>query len=180
MPQVFTDASSAILLYKADLFIPGIHAFSMVMSRAVVKEITVPGYPGAGMFKEMGKQMGFDIQNLSEKAIDPDKDFARMDKGERETLALFHQHQKKGGSNFVLMDDGQGAKFCQKHNIPYINALLVPKLFWYSGLMDEITALKKTNQLSYLGRYSKKIIQIAEDLTEKDLAHFIPEITHGH
>ncbi len=184
MPRVFIDASSAILLYKADLFIPAVQAFSMVVSQAVFREITVPGYPGAGMFKKVGKQVGFDIQNPIEEVIDPalsaDKDFTKMDKGEKETIALFYLHQKKSADNFVLMDDGRGAKFCRKHKIPYINALLVPKLFWYSGLMDQNTADKKTNQLVDLGRYSKKIIHIAQHLTEKDLAPFIPEITHGH
>lgn len=184
MSLVFTDASSAILLYKADLFIPAVQAFSMVVSQAVFREISVPGYPGAGMFKEMEKQMGFNIQNPTKEAIGPflsaDKDFTRMHQGEKETLALFYLHQKKSAKNFVLMDDGQGAKFCRKHKIPYINALLVPKLFWYSGLMDQNTAEKKTIQLSNLGRYSKNIIQIAGHLTEKELAQFIPEITHGH
>jgi len=181
---VFTDASSAILLHKAELFVPAIQAFSMVVSKAVFREITVPGYPGAGMFKEVRKQKGFIIENPTEEAMGPilsaDKSFARMDIGERETLALFYHHQKKGGNNFVLMDDGRGARFCQKQNIPYINALLVPKLFWYSGFMDQITAHKNTNQLIDLGRYSEKIIQIAQQLTEKDLAPFIPEITHGN
>ncbi len=181
---VFTDASSAILLYKTDLFIPAVQAFSMVLSQAVFREITVPGYPGAGMFKEVRKQKGFNIENPTEEAMDPvlsaDKDFARMDTGEKETLALFYLYQKKGDSSFVLMDDGQGARYCGKHKIPYINALLVPKLFWYSGLMDQKTAHKKTNQLVDLGRYSKKIIQIAQHLTEKDLAPFIPEKTHGN
>ncbi len=184
MPRVFTDASSVILLYKAELFIHAVQAFSMVVSQAVFREITIPGYPGAGVFKEVKKQKGFNIENLSEEAMDPvlsaDKHFARMDRGEKETIALFYLHQKKSADNFVLMDDGQGAKFCRKHKIPYINALLVPKLFWYSGLMDQNTADKKTNQLIDLGRYSKKIIHIAQHLTEKERAQFIPEKTHGN
>ncbi len=74
---------------------------------------------------------------------------------------------------FVLVDDGRAARFCHAQQIPFINALLIPKLFWYSDFMDQKTYLKKTAQLCELGRYSKIIMEMAGQFSRKELTYFI-------
>ncbi len=165
MKTVLIDASSAILLFKADLFLPCTRSFSLVMAEEVFKEVTVNGYPGAGFFKTLKTKMK--IQAPVRKAV---MNIGKMDQGEQDTLVLYTSLE----SSFIIMDDGRGAKYCCSRGIPFINALLVPKIFWYSGCMDQKTYMKKTERLIELGRYSQKIINTAKTLSKTDLAGFVP------
>ncbi len=104
-----------------------------------------------------------------------------MDQGEKETIQLFCAAGfdfKKTGS-FILVDDGRAARFCHARQIPFINALLIPKVFWYSGLMDENEHLKMTAILSNLGRYSEKVTGAAQKFSREDLNYFIGKDSHG-
>jgi hypothetical protein len=78
----------------------------------------------------------------------------------------------------LLVDDGRAARFCKAHQIPFINALLVPKIFWYSGFMGQTDCLKKTACLCDLGRYSKKVLKIARQFS-RDVHYFIGGGSHG-
>ena len=142
------------------------------MAEAVFQEVSVPGYPGAGFFKRMEKERRFRIIGADSrgKAIEG---LTHLDRGELETLSLFLGC--RNSSTFIIMDDGKGARYCYSQGIPFINALLVPKIFWYAGRMDTETYTDKTGRLIEAGRYSKTIIKKAETLTREDLALFIPD-----
>ena len=178
MTWVYVDASSAILLYRAGLFEQTARDFSLVLAGAVYKEINRDNYPGARLFRKMAESRKLSI--VHEEPDTPDiiglTEFSALDRGERKTIALYLAPTYPGStektSAFVLMDDGQGARFCARHHIPFINALLVPKIFWYSGLMDQTTAEQKMEKLTELGRYSRRIILKARQLTREDLAFF--------
>lgn len=174
MTQAFMDASSAILLHKADLFFPCCRNFSLVMAGAVFEEITRPGYPGARAFEEASEQRQFRVREP-----DPviDKSYSgleRLDPGEKETIALYLQYAGTRAQGFVILDDFKGARFCRSNDIPYMNALLVPKVFWYSGVMTQDDCQTATATLLNLGRYSKQIAAKALELTRSDLARFEP------
>jgi hypothetical protein len=179
--HVFIDASSAILLYKSDLFDALLNAWQLVMTPAVFREITKTGYPGAAYFKTLGNIPGdntgriiFQEPGPADNPLFAQKGFLAMDRGEQETLQLFYgSNGANKTGNFILIDDGRAARFCHARQIPFINALLVPKLFWYAGRMDQHECLKKTAQLSALGRYANRIIEIAGQLSRKELAYFI-------
>jgi hypothetical protein len=179
--QVFIDASSAILLYKSDLFDALLNAWQLVMAPAVFREITKTGYPGAAYFKTLEKIAGdntgrikFHDPGPADPSLFAHKRFLAMDRGEKDTLQLFYASNKVNKTgDFILLDDGRAARFCHARQIPFINALLVPKLFWYAGRMDQHEYLKKTAQLSTLGRYANRIIEIAGQLSRKELAYFI-------
>jgi hypothetical protein len=103
-----------------------------------------------------------------------------MDKGEKEIIQIFCNLTCLGlpdsvekTKDFILVDDGPAARFCQAQQIPFINALLIPKIFWYSGLMDSKAYLKKTDCLCELGRYSKKIMEKARQFSQTDLSYFM-------
>jgi hypothetical protein len=181
-PQnIFIDASSAILLYKSDLFAPLLNARQLIMAPAVFREITETGYPGSAYFKTLEKKTQDSAAHILFREPGPvdhplfaQKNFLAMDKGEKETIQIFFDSNgfKKTGA-FVLVDDGRAARFCHAQQFPFINALLVPKLFWYSGAMDQKTYLKKTAQLCELGRYSKTIMEMAGQFSRKELTYFI-------
>lgn len=174
MTVVFTDASSAILLFRAGLFERAARTLSMVVSGEVLRELTREGYAGAGYFRELSENGTIRVVQKEPDlaACSPLKGWAGLDRGEQETIALYQGFKDRSGA-FVLMDDGQGARFCTRHYIPFINALLVPKVFWYSGLMTETHARKEMKTLSEIGRYSQKILSKACDLTREELAFFV-------
>ncbi len=173
MPRpVFTDASSAILLEKTGVFDAFSKTFRIIFSASVFTEITRPGYPGADFFMVAFDNNVFDVVSYSETILFPCcPGKQEMDLGERETLCLFLE--KKQG--YLLIDDGRAARWCRDKGLPFINALLVPKILWYTGLMGQEDCLSKMEFLCRTGRYSQKIKDLAFSFEEKDLSFFILE-----
>ena len=52
MKQCMVDSSSAILLYKSNLFAHLVEAYHIAMTESVYEELTITGYPGAGEFRQ--------------------------------------------------------------------------------------------------------------------------------
>jgi len=177
MHTVYIDASSAILLYKAGLFVSCTRYFSMVMEAEVYKEVGVPDYPGAAFFSSM-------VQKNQVQVYRAGKDYRasvdlpqNLDLGERQTLALYFRNVRPGGRSFIIMDDAKGARFCLKQKVPFINALLVPKILWLAGLLNKKGYLDKTALVIEKGRYAGIVIEKAKALSPSDLAMFIPDDT---
>ncbi|NDY74370.1 hypothetical protein DO021_20965 [Desulfobacter hydrogenophilus] len=174
MHTVYIDASSAILLYKAGLFVPCTQYFSIIMETHVYKEVGVPDHPGANFFLSM-------VQKNSVKVCRADTDRQdninlpeNMDLGERQTLVLYFQNVDPDQPSFITIDDAKGARFCLRHKVPFINALLVPKILWFAGILNKNDYLNKTAFVIGIGRYSKTVIEKAKALSPSDLAMFIP------
>jgi len=170
---VFTDASSAILLEKAGLFTTLSKAFSIIFPASVFNEITRPGYPGSAFFTKALENRMVDVVFGFEKNLFsgyPRKN--EMDAGEWDAICLFLE-QKQG---FILTDDGRAAAWCRDHDLPFINALLVPKILGLAGWIAREDSMDKMELLCRMGRYSQKIKDLAFSFTKKDLAFFIPEI----
>jgi predicted nucleic acid-binding protein len=169
---VFTDASSAILLEKAGLFTTVSKAFRIVFPVSVFNEITRPGYPGSAFFTKALENGLVDVVFGSEKnrvSGYPRKN--EMDAGERDAIRLFLE-RKQG---FILTDDGRAAAWCRDHDLPFINALLVPKILGIAGWIPREDSMDKMVLLCRMGRYSQKIKDLAFSFTKKDLTLFMPE-----
>ena len=162
------------------------------MSPEVFSEITKIGYPGAAYFSTLGEktqnragQIILQEPGPSDHPLFLQNPFLAMGKGEQETIQMFCNLTRFGladagdkTKDFILVDDGRAAKFCHVQQIPFINALLVPKIFWYSGFMDQKKYLNKTAQLCELGRYSKRVMEMAGQLSRKKLTYFIGGDSH--
>jgi len=131
-----------------------------MLAEVVFAELTRDGYPGADVFK------GSAITTFQ---VSVEKG-SPLSKGERDTVAGYHQ----GIGDFVLTDDGAAARYCKANDIPFINALLVPKVLCLGGAIDETEQQKATILLLKLGRYSRKVIEYAEDCGWRELRFFIP------
>ena len=184
---VFTDASSAILLFKAGLLARVSHLFSIVLAARVADELCEPGYPGSAYFRRIQSHKNSRYHILPAEhgpaALWADPAFQSMDRGEQETLSLYMAHQSGSPGHtvssfrdqgFVLMDDGKGARFCVAREIPFINALLVPKVLLYTGHLDTVSCDRACETLKTLGRYSARIIQRADHMSAQNLARFLP------
>jgi len=177
MKKIAVDASSAILLYKAELFDHLMSHFSVVMSPAVRREITKEGYEGAADFERY-----FNTKNIIE--IKPDlkgiscrgvfEGLNNLHEGEFETIIL----HMKGESEAVLTDDGPGAKLCKEAQLPYINALLIPRILFLSTILSEEESEEYLKRLIVLGRYSDDIITFAVNCQKEHVSYFLPDTEH--
>jgi hypothetical protein len=100
-----------------------------------------------------------------------------LDLGERQTLGLYFLNTAANKRSFIIIDDAKAAKFCFRHKVPFINALLVPKVLWFAGIFDENDYIEGTARVIEAGRYSRTIIEKAKALSPSDLALFIPDET---
>ena len=94
----------------------------------------------------------------------------RLGAGERDTLCLY----ESGRGSFVVLDDRKGANYCRRQNIPYINALLVPRILQMSGRLSEAECRERIGLLLYCGRYAPRIVQYASTCDPQRLARFMP------
>lgn len=172
MKTVLIDASSSILLFKSGLFDQLITHYDVIMAQSVFDEITVQGYPGELYFRSLcEKQM---IRIPPDPATLNQDLPSSMGMGEADTLRLLSVYPHA----FVIIDDGKGARYCRVRKIPYINALLVPKIIYFSGHMSEHGCRKSMDTLISLGRYSPDILDFAQTCPCQELAFFQIESAH--
>jgi len=162
------DASSAILLYKAALFEATASAYSLILAPAVYGEIPPPGYPGSSHFSAA-------LRSGTVEVVDPGAvrgehvPAAALGEGESGTIGLF----SAGVAEFVILDDGPAASYCAREGVPYVNALLVPRLLHFLGRLDDGEREKKVGEITMIGRYSRRIIDFARRCGREDLAPFL-------
>lgn len=171
--RAMIDASSAILLAKADLIELCCRMFRLQMTRTVFGEVTVADRPGECRLRALaGKEPGFAVVDdpagpLPGRAA---ADLQRLDPGERDTL----NHFLNGAARFVILDDGKGVRVCRRHGIPHINALLCPKILYYGErLPDEQQVQSFFDRIVGLGRYSKEVLAWARQCRRSDLEFFL-------
>ncbi len=172
MRTVLIDTSSAILLYKGGLFQAMASAYRLTAAGAVPGELTREGYPGASVFAAAlaaGRLARLDSTAI---ATPPalKKPGTRVHAGERDTLTALLD----GRGEFVIMDDGAGAQFCRLHHIPYINALLCPRILHLAGRLGPQAAAVHTARLRDLGRYAPAILDFADTCEDAVLRPFLP------
>jgi len=173
MKKALIDSSSAILLFKSGLFDQLTNRFEVIISNSVYKELTIKVHAGSNKFKNY-------IQNNKMTVCHPQVDsissfheaasLLKLDAGERDTILLF----QKGNADFIIIDDGEGAGYCRQNQIPYINALLFPKILLFSGHISQAECRSRVELVLSLGRYSREIIEYALRCDRENLKFFLP------
>ncbi|MCF8080086.1 MAG: YkgJ family cysteine cluster protein [Desulfobacterales bacterium] len=167
--RTIVDASSAILLAKTHLFGRLTETYRVVMAEAVYREINRNGYPGARRFAA-ARDAGA-IQVLAAgSGPEAGAESTLSGCGERETIRLF----SGGKGDFIVIDDRKGAAFCRDSGIPYINALLFPRILMLSGKLSDGEYRTLTERLLGCGRYSQKIAAVAAGASRERLGRFLP------
>ena len=169
--RAIVDASSAILLMKAGLFRLATDCYAMFLAGAVYREISRSGYPGADEFETLWKNRRCHIVP-DESTTRPfsDDGLISMGEGEKKTIQAYLEH----GGDFIIIDDKKGAGFCRRNGIPYVNALLMPRIFRLSGLLSEEACTLKTEEIIGFGRYAGWVIQEAGSISDRHLIRFVP------
>ncbi len=173
MKKVLIDASSAILLAKAGLFFRVIRFYDVRMVPRVYGEITPPGRPFSRLFTRCLKQGGIGlVQPLnagSAPPCNPTPQLSRLHPGEYETLLRFFD----GEEDLIIIDDGKGAKYCRVNQIPYLNALLCPKILFLAGRLNQQCFERVTHHLIRVGRYAAWVVETAASLSQEELTGFL-------
>lgn len=173
MKRALLDASSAILLYKTGLLEVFIGLYHVFIPRSVLQELTLENRAGAAVFAH---HVTADII----KVIDTDKVVPNstalskamnsFGKGERDTVMCL----KAGKGDFIVTDDGKAARYCQDKALPFINALLFPRLLYFAGIMSINESRTKMASIIHVGRYSPQITAWAFNCSKEALAFAIP------
>ena len=173
MKKILLDASSAILLFKSNLFEQLIEVYQVTMAESVNKELTIDGYPGAKEFANRLAEKRYSLvpaDQIPEMHGTLPQVIAGLHRGELQTIRLY----ENGYADFVITDDGKGAGYCKCHEIPFINALLFPKVLLFSKRLPEDLCRQKMEFLIAAGRYSPEITDWAKSCSKESLDFFLP------
>lgn len=167
MKEAIVDASSAILLYKAGLLPPLSNTYRWVMTKTAFAEVTVTHRPGSEAFAHAQRTQRLRV--IVSPAPTEALAGSRMGAGERETIAA----AKAGLGDFVIIDDGAGARCCRDLAIAFVNALLCPKLLYFNGIIDVERCRRAVEAICRLGRYSAAVLEFAANCDAADMAMFL-------
>ena len=163
------DSSSAILLHKSGLLESLFFYYCTTCPSSVVEEITRnPEYPGAGAVEKYITG-GLLLPYPSDSSDFPDHQKS-LGRGERDCISLFCRIR----ADFIICDDKKACIFCKRKKIPFINALLFPRILFLSHCFSDKQMREHQKELISQGRYSLKIIEFAEKASEDDLNFFLP------
>ena len=165
------DASSAIILCKAGLHNVVLEMYNVVMPGSVYKEITENSYPGAEEYRQLVDDKITIKEPLSDTANEPDRpSLNNLGRGEHDLIQLYYA----GQGDFVITDDGAAAKYCKREGIPFVNALLVPKILGFAGIKGANFCRDSIEKIIEIGRYSPGIITFVEECKKEELSFVIP------
>ncbi len=173
MKKILIDSSSAILLFKAGLFENLLRLYDTCVAKAVYHELVVDGRDGAGEFRNYFLDRKLSVnEKIRGKMIASNEhpDVSFLGRGERETIREYI----RGSGRFIIIDDYKGARYCRDNKIPYINALLTPRVLFFSGDISEEACNAGAETILRIGRYSRKIIDYAMSRARDELAFFLP------
>jgi hypothetical protein len=169
LKTVLVDASSIILLHKADLLTDMQAAFCLRLSAAVYAEVTRHRRPGAQTVARSRRDRRISI--VSPNSVASHRPLpGSLHRGERDTLLCFLD----GGVDFIIIDDGPGAGYCRREGIPYVNALLCPRLLAADGRLSPTQTRWAMTRISDLGHYSTWIKRYADTCSDAALSAFLP------
>lgn len=163
------DASSAILLFKSRWLNAVAAAYALKTAESALRELTVPGYPGAECFQRMAAEGLLEVLPATREMPLP-ADLAALDPGERECIALF----LAGRAGFIIIDDGRGSACCRRRRIPFVNALLMPRLLSPVGRGQAAEVTQAVQEIFRHGHYASWVLDFALQSNPETLASFRP------
>jgi len=166
------DASSAILLCKANLHLFVTEMYNVVMSQSVYEEITDNSLPGAVEYQQLVADNRITVQAPpaveSSRAISPV--LRKLGQGEHDIIQLYYA----GRGDFIMTDDGAAARYCKSEQIRFINALLIPMVIKCAGQQSDAYCQAAFDRVMNIGRYSNWVINYAEKCEREELSFFLP------
>ena len=166
--KAIVDASSAILLFKADLHTCLTDVYRVVLPQSVFYEITSKPYAGSEVYNNLAAEGKIQVHGSAEPV--EKHTMARLDKGEHDAIQLYY----RGLGDFVIIDDGPAARYCTKEGIPFINALLFPVIMRLAEMKSDDFCRRSMEKVIASGRYSREIISFAAACERESIAFAVP------
>ncbi len=171
-PEILLDASSAILLHQVSLFPQLLNNYRTAVTASVYDELTKRGKTGSSYFTSIPPSA---LQVVDRQQTEQtDDDLCQMKKLDREESETILAHLA-GNSKFIITDDNNAGRYCRKNNIPFINALQVPRILFDSGGLSVNRFFNATTDLMKIGQYSQKVIEYCQKRPTAELTFFFPE-----
>lgn len=167
---VLLDTSSAILLFKSNWMVPLMKGYRVGTGPAAFREMTVTDYPGARAFTQWQQEDRLALYPRCSPDLTGGMNLQRLHPGERECIGLY----TCGVGRFIIIDDGPGAAFCRREAIPYVNALLIPRLLNPDASIGDAGVEAAIRQIYARGRYAPWVLEYALTCPPEDLAFFLP------
>ena len=174
MKKVLLDASSAILLFKADLLARLTQVYNVTQTHSVLHELTRKDYSGAETFRQYATEKKIriiDVQNVPFPLQKAGQALPSLGQGELDTIKCFWTDEQ----DFIIIDDGRASRYCRKNNIAFINALLFPRLLYLNRSISPAGCTAAMNKVVHAGRYSNEIIAWAQNCKRESLLFAIPD-----
>lgn len=165
MRKIIADSSSLILLYKCGAAGILLDNCICIVPESVRDELIAAEHAGASLFSKCFTEGRIKVLEAQENSAFSTK----MGSGERGVFSLY----KAGCGDYVVIDDRKGASYCRREGIPYINALLAVKIFFYADLISGRELEKMSSWLKINGRYSDAVIEWAEGADADILREFL-------
>jgi hypothetical protein len=166
------DASSAIILYKCGLHDHLVNFYRVIITESVFLELTREDRDGSIQFERDRRESRMHViinTGSDEECQLKFQAVTGLGAGERDTIMLY----LRGIGDMIIIDDGKGAAYCKKNTIPYINALLVPRILYFGGRINKDYREQCMNNIIACGRYSHTIIEYARLCCDDDLNRFL-------
>lgn len=170
--NVLVDSSSIIILYKSGLLEKVISYYNIYITDSVFNELTESNNAGSIEVKQFKNEKSINIISLSLMRIpveDEQKSLTSLGRGEYDTIVAY----LNGVGDFIILDDGKGAVYCKKNKIPFINALLVPRILLIASIISKEEFDIMTHKIVEFGRYSEKIIEFTRSCSNGRLKYFL-------
>jgi predicted nucleic acid-binding protein len=171
MKSVLVDASSAILLYKSGIFKRLLAIYHVLIATSVHEEITRKGYPGAEVFEACVRDNNCRVlkkEDYTKKGARLQLENLSLGRGEKDTISLYLE----GAGDFIIIDDGRGAGYCKKQQIPYINALLFPRILYLCRAFTEKDFKSRLKKLSVWEDIRPRSFNMPQNVRETSLRIF--------
>ncbi len=166
--MIVFDSSSLILLARIDIlyiFIANYHGNVLIPER-VKSEVCIKGREETPIIEKMIKDNIINsIKVKSTKQIKKLMEDFSIDLGEAEALLLALQEK----ANIVATDDRNAIRACKMLNIDSVTAIAILLRSFEKNLIDRDDTLIKLKKLESIGRYSKAIINDAEQKIRGDV-----------
>ena len=175
--MIVFDSSTLILLAKIELLELFISNYPerILIPGKVKKEVCVRGREETPLINKMIEENRIKVLKVKNKNQTGKlaNDF-NLDDGEAEAILLAIQE----GADLVATDDRNAIRACKLLKISFAGTITFLIRAYEKKLIHQDRALLKLNQLRFIGRYSKKIIENAEILLkggdavgDKDFKH---------
>lgn len=170
--KCIVDSSSAILLYKANIFSSFLSLYSVSCPESVYSELTKHmNYPGALSFIDFQLDGTLLVHpSVNNSKFHDKNNTGSLGRGEADCIKLFFLDDY----DFIILDDRKGGGYCRRTGIPYINALLVPRILLLTRIIADDECNRIFLEICAEGRYSKEIIDYARIADSDELRYFLP------